>query len=131
VPTVEENDGHRVRPIGSRRIVMAFDPETDDQSLLHAVICLLRTAAIATTARDDGGEVATARERVDEALEALGRLDEIQKVAGQIRKSSDKVAGQADGLQTTLNRLLLQAQTALAGTTLSSVADSDKTTGVA
>ncbi|WP_068260418.1 hypothetical protein [Janibacter limosus] len=131
VPSVEDNDGHRVRPIGSRRIIMAFDPETDDQSLLHTVLCLLRAASLAATTRDEGGEVATAKERIDEALDALGRLDEIQKVAGQIRKSSDKVATQADGLQTTLNRLLLQAQTALAGNKLTSVADSDKTTGVA
>lgn len=130
VPTVDENEGHRVRTIGSRRIVMAFDPETDDQSLLHTVICLLRAAALAATTRDDNGEVDTARERIGEALDALGRLDEIQKVAGQIRKSGDKVATQADGLQTTLNRLLLQAQTALAGTKLTPIAG-EQTTGVA
>ncbi|MFX4288308.1 hypothetical protein ACQBJO_06780 [Janibacter sp. G349] len=130
VPTVEENDGHRVRTIGSRRIVMAFDPETDDQSLLHTVICLLRAASVAASTRDDDGEVETARERIGEALDALGRLDEIQKVAGQIKKSGDKVATQADGLQTTLNRLLLQAQTALAGTKLTPI-DGEKTTGVA
>lgn len=130
VPTVEENEGHRVRAIGSRRIVMAFDPETDDQSLLHTVICLLRAASLAASTRDDNGEVETARERISEALDALSRLDEIQKVAGQIRKSSDKVATQADGLQTTLNRLLLQAQTALAGTKLTPI-DGERTTGVA
>lgn len=113
VPTVDENEGHRVRTIGNRRIVMAFDPETDDQSLLHTVICLLRAASLAATTRDNGGEIEIARERISEALEALGRLDEIQRVAGQIRKSSDKVAGQADSLQSQLNRLLLQAQTAL------------------
>ena len=130
VPTVEENDGHRVRTIGSRRIVMAFDPETDDQSLLHTVLCLLRAASVAASTRDDNGEVETARERIGEALDALSRLDEIQKVAGQIKKSGDKVATQADGLQTTLNRLLLQAQTALAGTKLTPI-DGEKTTGVA
>lgn len=130
VPTVDENEGHRVRTIGSRRIVMAFDPETDDQSLLHTVICLLRAASVAASTRDDDGEVETARERIGEALDALGRLDEIQKVAGQIKKSGDKVATQADGLQTTLNRLLLQAQTALAGTKLTPI-NGEKTTGVA
>lgn len=131
VPSVDENDGHRVRTIGGRRIVMAFDPENDDVSLLHTVICLLRAASLAATTRDNGGEIEIARERIDEAVEALGRLDEIQKAAGQIRKHSDKVASQADGLQTTLNRLLLQAQTALAGTKLASVTDADARTGVA
>ena len=130
VPTVEENEGHRVRTIGNRRIVMAFDPATDDQALLHTVICLLRAASLAASTRDDNGEVETARERISEALEALSRLDEIQKTAGQIRKYGDRVATQADGLQTTLNRLLLQAQTALAGTKLTPI-DGEQTTGVA
>lgn len=131
VPSIEENDGQRIRVIGGRRLVLAFDPDNDDTALLHTVLCLLRAASLAVNARDNRGEVTTAKERLDEALEALDRLNTIQKLAGQIRKSSDKIATEGDGLHTTLNRLLLQAQTALAGHSLTTVDDSDQTTGVA
>lgn len=131
VPTSEQNGGHQIRVLGGRRIVLAFDPESDDPALLHTVLCLLRAAAVASHRHDDGGEVSDARERIAEALEALTRLDGIRSVAGQISTNGKKLRDEAEALHIALNRLLLQAQTALAGSPLTAVADSPETTGVA
>ncbi len=116
VPTVEQNGGESIRVLGPRRIVMAFDPETDDPAFLRIAIQLLRTSAIAAGRTDsDGTQIAV--ERLTDALRLLTRLDDITKTAGSIRKSADKVDTSANTLRTDLSRLLLQAQTALAGVT--------------
>lgn len=117
VPTVEQNGGESIRVLGLRRIVMAFDPERDDPAFLRIAIQLLRTSAIAATrgAGSDGTQIAA--ERLTDALQLLIRLDEISKTAGSIRKGADKVDTSANTLRSDLSRLLLQAQTALAGAT--------------
>ena len=61
---------------------MAFDPEHDDPELLRTVVMLLRAAALAASARTGATEIATAEEKIDEALEQLGKIDEIKKSAG-------------------------------------------------
>ena len=51
VPTASLLQGSSVRCLGARRIVMAFDPDTDDPELLRTVVQLLRLGAIAATSR--------------------------------------------------------------------------------
>lgn len=56
--------GGPILTLGPRRVVMAFDPETDDVHLLRCVVQLLRTAALAAAARVDDGEASIADERI-------------------------------------------------------------------
>ncbi len=77
--------------LGSRRIVLAFDPEVDDPNLLRTVVMLLRTTAIAVSARRGADEIATAEEKVAEAIGLLSKIDAIQKTAGAIHKSASKI----------------------------------------
>lgn len=113
VPTTVQNEGQSIRVLSARRVVMAFDPLEDDPALLRTVLILLRTAALAASARLDDTGVQTAAERIAEALDVLPRVDTIRKLADGIRKNAVKVDTEADTLHTVLNRLLLQAQTAL------------------
>lgn len=50
-----QNNGGAVRCLGSRRIVMAFDPATDDPELPLTVIQLLRLGALTASNRADRG----------------------------------------------------------------------------
>jgi hypothetical protein len=110
-----QNAGQSIRVLGSRRIVMAFDPAADDPSLLRTVVLLLRTAAIAASARHGAEEIATAEEKVTEAIGLLAKIDDIQKAAGAIHKSASKISCECDAFHSGIERLLTQALTALAG----------------
>jgi hypothetical protein len=116
VRDVAQNAGQSIRTLGPRRIVMAFDPTTDDANLLRTVVLLLRTSAMAVTARSGADEIATAEDKVNEALLLLDKIDVIQKTAGSIRKSADKIDTECDSFTTAIQRLLSQALGALAGT---------------
>jgi hypothetical protein len=115
VRSVEQNAGLSLRVLGTRRIVMAFDPEQDDPELLRTVVMLLRTAAIAASSRTGAAEIATAEEKIGEALEQLATLDDIKKLAGLILTHATKIDAQSAGLSTGIQRLLGQALEALAG----------------
>ncbi len=110
-----QNGGHTIRCLGSRRIVLAFDPTTDDSQLLRTVVQLLRIAAISASSRRDVEDIQTAEEKIAEALAMLTKIDDIAHAASSIRKGADKIEGQCTSVQTGLNRLLTQAQAALAG----------------
>ena len=132
VPNADQNEGERFRVLRPRRIVMVFEPGTDDVGLLRSVVQLLRMAALAATSRQDDTDVQRAGERIGEGLEVLPRVDSIRKRAGSIRTNADHIDRDADSLQSTLNRLLLQARTALSGASLSAVdAGSEDASGVA
>lgn len=107
--------GHSIRCLGSRRIVLAFDPDHDDPQLLRTAVQLLRTSALAASSRRDLEDIQTVEEKLAEALAMLGKIDEIRTAAGSIRKGADKIDGQCTGLQTGLGRVLGQAQAAVAG----------------
>jgi hypothetical protein len=107
--------GGPILTLGPRRVVMAFNPETDDVHLLRCVVQLLRTAALAAAARVDDGEVSIADERIAAAVQTLERIGKIRKCAGQVKASATSIENEAETLLTELNRLLTQARTALAG----------------
>lgn len=115
VRTAEQNGWQTIRMMGARRIVMAFDPETDDPDLLRTVVMVLRTTAVAASSRVDALELATVEEKVGEALECLGKVDELKTVAARIGKDAEKIGLQATSAATTIRRLLIEAQTSLSG----------------
>lgn len=129
VKTPAQNAGRTVRSLGPRRIVMAFDPATDDVELLRTVVILLRTAALAVSGRHGDAEVKTAQEKVTMAIEELRKVDDVKKVAGSIKKYADKIDQQCSGISTSIQRLLAEAMTALDG--LPSVDEPAATNGAA
>lgn len=115
----DQNGGQALRVLGTRRVVMAFDPDVDDPELLRTVVMLLRTVAVAATARTGGAEIATAEEKIAEALVQLGKIDSIKTAANAIQKNATKIDSESTGIRTAIQRLLDEALGALAGASAS------------
>jgi len=123
VRSPDQLHGNGLQSYGSRRIVLAFDPETDEPDLLRTVVQLLRLSALPAAARQDGGEIQTAQEKVAEALALLGRIGGVKTTAGQIKKSATKIDGESDSLATNLGPAALAGTVVLAGATVIGAAD--------
>jgi hypothetical protein len=106
--------------LGPRRIVLAFDPDHDDPELLRTVVLLVRTVALAATARTGSGEIATAEEKIGEALDQLDKIAKVKKLASGIQKNAGAIDSECTSLSASIRRLLDEALVALAG---SSAAD--------
>ena len=115
VRSTDQLNDNTLITLGARRIVVAYDPETDNPDLLRTVVQLVRLAAIAVAQRDNTGEIRTAEEKIDEALATLSKIDSIEKTAGLISKSAIKIGSESGALRTEITRLLKQAATALIG----------------
>lgn len=126
VPTPAQNHGQTIRVIGPRRIVIAIEESSDSTELLRTVCILLRSHALASIRTESSDSLATAKERLQEALELLPKIEAIRKSAGTIRTSANNIDQQSDTLRTSLNRLLLQAQTALSGSDAAPTTTSDE-----
>jgi hypothetical protein len=111
----EQNGGQSLRMLGSRRLVMAFDPDTDDCDLLRTVVMLLRTVAITATVRTGAAEVATAEEKIADALGQLEKIDSIKTATNAIQKNASKIDSESTGIRAAIQRLLDEALAALAG----------------
>lgn len=123
VRAAEQNGGQAIRVIGPHRVVMAFDPENDDPDLLRTVVLLLRTVAVTASARKGAHEVATAEEKINEALAQLAKIDSVKKLSASIQKSATKIDGECNSLNTGIRRLLDDALVALAGVQADGEAD--------
>lgn len=115
VRTTDQNDGQTVRVVGTQRLVLAFDPDNDSPDLLRTVIMLLRTTAIATASRKGVHQVATAEEKIAEALNQLVKVDSVKKLSATIQKSATKIDSECTALNAAVRRLLDEALVALAG----------------
>lgn len=133
VRSAEQNGGQSLRVLGPRRIVMAFDPETDDHELLRTVMLLLRAAAITAAARAGGAdaEIATANERITAAIEQLERLNDVKKSVGTIAKQVTSIESSCTQVATGIRRLLDDALAALAGAGSNATPDSPSSRHVA
>lgn len=115
VRTIDQNAGQSIRVLGSRRVVIAFNPDTDDPELLRTVVMLLRTVAIAASVRTGSEEVQTAEEKITEALAQLAKIDAMKKLASAIQTNAAKIDSGCTAVSTSIHRLLDEALTALAG----------------
>lgn len=113
VPCAEQNGGQSIRVLGARRIVLAFDPAADDPALLRTVVMLLRAAALAASSRRGAEELATAEEKITEAVAHLEKLDEVKKNASAIHKNATKIESACTGINASIQRLLADALAAL------------------
>ena len=115
VRTIDQNGGQTLRVIGAQRLVLTFDPDTDSPDLLRTVIMLLRRTAIATASRKGVHQVATAEEKIAEALTQLVKIDAVKKLSATIHNSATKIDSDCTALHSTVQRLLDEALVALAG----------------
>ncbi|MER6760263.1 MULTISPECIES: Fis family transcriptional regulator [Amycolatopsis] len=115
VRTAEQNSGQTIRVLGSQRVILAFDPTTDDPNLLRTVVMLLRTTAIATSGRKGVQEIATAEDKITEALTHLAKIDSVKKLSATIQKSATKIDSECATLNAAIQRLLDEALIALDG----------------
>lgn len=115
VRTSEQNNGQTIRMIGAQRLVLAFDPDNDNPDLLRTVVMLLRTTALATTSRKGVHEVATAEEKIAEAVVQLEKIDAIKKESATIQRSATRIDNGCTALNSAVRRLLGEAIDALAG----------------
>lgn len=113
VRTADQNSGHSIRVLGQRRVVIAFDPTSEDTEVLRTVTLLLRTVAIAASARTGDAEVDTAEEKIGKAVTQLEKIDSIKKAAGSIQKGAAKIESECTSITTSIRRVLDQALTAL------------------
>jgi hypothetical protein len=114
VPHVGLLNDVKLRCFGPRRVVMAFDPDTDDPDLLPAMLQLLRLSALAAASRASNEAVDSADEKLAEALSVLTKIAEIEHGAQLIKRHANTVTVSAAALHETLELLLTEARTALA-----------------
>jgi hypothetical protein len=113
VRTPEQNGGQLIRVLGTRRIVLAFDPATDDPELVRTILMVLRTSAVAAASRHGAQQLATAEEKITEAVVQLDKIDEVKKTAGAIQKGAVKIESACTGIYSGIQRLLSDALAAL------------------
>ena len=123
VRTLSQNGGRMIRVPGPRRMMLTFDVRTDDLELLRTVLLLLRAIAQAAVSRHGVAELATAGERLAEALGEPLRIDKVRRSAALIRKNADTIERECDSLQLSVRRLVVQAREALATADGGPVAD--------
>ncbi|ATO68171.2 Fis family transcriptional regulator [Mycobacterium avium subsp. hominissuis] len=114
VPTAAQNGEQSIRVLGARRIVLAFDPAVDDPALLRTVVMLVRAAALAASSRRGAEQLATAEEKITEAVGQLEKLDDVKKNASAIQKNASKIESVCTTINAGIHRLLTDALAALA-----------------
>ncbi|MEU4803059.1 Fis family transcriptional regulator [Actinosynnema sp. NPDC023587] len=115
VRTIDQNGDQILRVVGAQRLLLAFDPDNDAPDLLRTVVMLLRTTAIATASRKGVHQVATAEEKIAEALNQLVKIDSVKKLSATIQKSATKIDSECTALNSAVRRLLDEALVALVG----------------
>ncbi len=113
VRSPEQNGGETLRVLGPRRVVLAFDPDTDEPDLLRACVLLMRTASVTVVARSGGEQLATAAEKVQSALSKLEKLAIAKKSADLIRREATKIDKTVTDFATEVELVLAEAVTAL------------------
>ncbi|MFE3173865.1 hypothetical protein ACFXPA_08690 [Amycolatopsis sp. NPDC059090] len=116
-----------IRVIGSQRVILAFDPATDDPNLLRTVVMLLRTTAIATSGRKGVQEIITAEDKITEALTHLAKIDSVKKLSATIQKSATKIDSECAMLNAAIQRLPDEALIALDGADAGAASSEDST----
>lgn len=111
----DDNAGRVVRVVAPKRLVVAFDPDTDDPELLRTIMLLMRTVALTASGRFGTEEVATANEHIREALSIIEDLDEAKRSASAIAGHATKIEQIVTRTMTAIQRELNGAQNALTG----------------
>lgn len=93
--------------------MLAFDPQPDDPALLRTVVMLLRASSLAAASRRGAEEIATAEEKITEAIAQLDKVDKVKKLASSIQKNANRIETECTGINAGIQRLLADALAAL------------------
>jgi hypothetical protein len=107
--------GAMLATLGTNRMVLAFDPETDDPGLLRAAVQLLLVQAQRRLAEDRAGDLGLVDAKLDEARVRLLEMQDILKTALAVRNGATKVVTGLEALQGSLTLTIDQARAALRG----------------
>ncbi|MDN5790426.1 MAG: hypothetical protein L0H25_06100 [Micrococcales bacterium] len=118
VRSAEQNKGQTIRVLGPRRVVLAFDPDTDDSDLLRTVVQLMRVSAVAASSRRDAEGLETAEEQIRAATTLLDRINVIRTASRSVRRGADTIETQCNTVQTGVTEHLGRALDALDGVAL-------------
>lgn len=118
VRDASQNHGQVIRVLGARRVIIAFDPSTCEMDLLRTVVQLMRTAALAASARRDVEGLETAEENITASLGLLEGINKVKKAVESIRKGATTIDTESEALQTGITRHLGVALDALHGVAL-------------
>jgi len=121
VRSAAQNKGQTIRVLGQRRVILAFNPETDDADLLRTVVQLVRASAIAASSRREVEGLETAEENIQAAITLLDGINKIRKASGSVRTSADAIDRECNTIQTGIDRHLGVALDALAGVALEAI----------
>ncbi|MBL8931714.1 MAG: hypothetical protein JNL54_16460 [Kineosporiaceae bacterium] len=113
VRSMEQNGGQGIRVQGPRRLVMAFDPDVDDPTLLRSAVQLLATTALAVSTRSTAADLGTVDEKIAAAVAQLQKLDDVKKLAGTIQRNAARIETESGGISLAIQRLLEEAQVLL------------------
>jgi hypothetical protein len=100
--------------LGARRIVLAFDPTSDDPDLIRTVVMLHAPRHWRQPPPRGAHQLATTEEKITEAVAQLDKLDEVKKAAGTIHKNADKIESGCTAINSGIQRTLSDALAALA-----------------
>jgi hypothetical protein len=101
--------GEPVQTFPPNRMVMAFDPDRDDQCVLRAVLLILRCQAITAASRRGTARTDAAEEKLAEAIELVAKLSTTYKTATLVLNHVDTMATEVNSLRSRLYRLLTEA----------------------
>jgi hypothetical protein len=110
-----DNAGSLVRVIAPKRVVLAYNPDVDDDEMLRTIVLLMRTVAMTSSGRFGTEQVATANEGIREALALLDDLDDAKRSAAAIRGHVDKIEQTVTKVMAGVQRELHGALNALTG----------------
>jgi hypothetical protein len=86
----------------------------DGSGTLRMLLALFSVpTALAATTRRGAEHIATAEEKIAEAVTQLENLDEVKKIAGSIQKNAGKIESTCTGMNSSIQRLLADALAAL------------------
>ncbi|MDN5796951.1 MAG: hypothetical protein L0H79_14495 [Intrasporangium sp.] len=118
VRSAAQNQGQTIRVLGSRRVVIAFDPSIESPDLLRTAVQLMRTSAVAASSRRDVEGLETAEENIAAAIGLMERINAIRRASGSVRRGADTIDKECNTVQSGVERHLGKALDALHGVAL-------------
>ncbi len=108
-------NGHRLLILNPHEIVLAFDPEVDDVSLLELTYSLVKVQALAGSGSLSEVSVPEIRQALTDTVALINKMDGVAKAASQIVNAGTAMRNQIYEIRDTALVHLMRAQRALEG----------------
>jgi hypothetical protein len=108
--------GQRMWVSDMRTIVLAFDPDQDDVTVLAAVYQLLKLSVLTRSGQVDENSIAVVAEHLNNTLEKLNKFDDADRQVSSIKTATKKLEDVLADLRDEIGTELKSAQRALQST---------------